>query len=476
MFKKNFLEQLRNGNALSPGQLLFLTVQLSIPAIMAQISSIVMQYIDASMLGHLGSDEAASIGLVTSSTWLLGGMCSAAGVGFTIQVAHCIGAKKEKKARGILRQGLIVTFAFSCILLLAGVLVHKSLPVWLGGENAINRDASRYFLIYCLFLPVVQLNYIAGGMLQCSGNMKIPSLLHIMMCILDVLFNAVLIFPAGSVEILDRRVLVPGAGMGVAGAALGTALAELVTAALMLYFLLVRSPMLHLRKGEPLKFSGEQLRRAVRMSVPVGFEQVVMCGAQIMSTRIVSPLGMAAIAANSFSITAESLCYMPGYGISSAAVTLIGQSIGAKRYDVMKKLAWLTVGFGMAVMAGTGILLYLFAPWMIGLLSPDRAIRQLGVKVLRIEAFAEPMYAASIVASGVFRGAGDTLVPSCMNFFSMWAVRLPLAAFLSVRMGLAGVWLAMCIELCVRGILFLLRLCGKRWQRFIADDVRDGAA
>ena len=184
-----------------------------------------------------------------------------------------------------------------------------------------------------------------------------------------------------------------------------------------------------------------------------------------MSTRIVSPLGMAAVAANSFSVTAESLCYMPGYGISSAAVTLIGQSIGARRYDVMKKLAWLTVGFGMIMMACTGILLYIFAPWMIGLLSPDPVIQELGTKVLRIEAFAEPMYAASIVASGVFRGAGDTLVPSCMNFFSMWFVRLPLAAFLSMKMGLAGVWIAMCIELCIRGILFLIRLCGKRWYR-----------
>ena len=470
MLKKNFLGQLRDGKELSVWQLLFLTVQLSIPAVMAQISSIVMQYIDASMLGHLGSHESASVGLMTSSTWLLGGLCSAVSVGFTIQVAQFIGAKEEKKARNIMRQGFLVAFGFSCLILLGGVLVCRDLHVWLGGEDSINRDASWYFLVYCLFLPIVQLNYIAGGMLQCSGNMRIPSLLHILMCVLDVVFNSVLIFSPRKIIMGNFTVTVPGAGLGVTGAALGTALAELVTVIFMMYFLLVRSPMLHLRRGENLKFSKKQLFTAVRISVPIGFEQIVMCGAQIMSTRIVSPLGMAAVAANAFSVTAESLCYMPGYGISTAAVTLIGQSIGARRYDVMKRLAWLTVGFGMAVMAGTGVLLYLFAPWMIGVLSPDPVIRQLGTKVLRIEAFAEPMYAASIVASGVFKGAGDTLVPSCMNFFSMWAVRLPLAAFLSRSMGLAGVWIAMCIELCVRGILFLIRLCGKRWQRFgVAD-------
>lgn len=465
MKKKNFLEQLRNGQALSVSQLLQLTIQLSVPAILAQISSIMMQYIDASMLGHLGSHESASVGLMASSTWLLGGLCSAVSVGFTVQVAHFIGAKEERNARNVMRQGLVMALAFAFVLMSAGVLMHQRLPFWLGGENAICKDASWYFLIYCLSLPVVQLNYVAGGMLQCSGNMRIPSLLHIFMCVLDVLFNMVLIFPSRSVTVFHMTFVVPGAGMGVAGAALGTAIAELVVTVGMLYFLLVRSPMLHLRKGESLKFSKKQLLSAVRISVPVGFEQIVMCGAQIVSTRIVSPLGTAAVAANSLSVTAESLCYMPGYGISTAAVTLIGQSIGAGRRELTRKLGWLTVGLGMTVMAGMGVLLYAFAPWMIGMLSPDATIRAMGTEVLRIEAFAEPMYAASIVASGVFRGAGDTLIPSAMNFFSMWAVRLPLAAVLAKHMGLAGVWIAMCIELCVRGVLFLVRLCGKRWCR-----------
>lgn len=456
---------MRSGQELTLWQLVVLTVQLSVPAIMAQLSSIVMQYIDASMVGHLGSGEAASIGLMSSSTWMMGGLCSALSVGFTIQVAHFIGAKEEEKARGIVRQGLAAAIIFSGILLLTGVLMHQRLPMWLGGEAGIRKNASVYFLIYCLSLPVLQMNITAGGMLQCSGNMKIPSMLHILMCVLDVLFNSVLIFEARTITVFGNEIAVPGAGLGVMGAALGTSLAELVSVVFMLYFLLVRSPALHLRKEERLLFSKDQLRKAFRLSLPVGFEQVVMCGAQIMSTKIVSPLGMAAIAANSFSVTAESLCYMPGHGIGMAATTLIGQSMGAKREDVTKKLGWLTVGLGVLVMTGTGILLYLFAPWMIGILSPDAEIRRMGTEVLRIEAFAEPMYAASIVASGVFRGAGDTLIPSCMNFFSMWVIRLPLAAFLSKRYGLAGVWIAMCVELCVRGILFLIRLCGKKWRK-----------
>ena len=120
-------------------------------------------------------------------------------------------------------------------------------------------------------------------------------------------------------------------------------------------------------------------------------------------------------------------------------------------------------------MAASGALMYLLAPQMIGVLSADAQIRALGTQILRIEAFAEPLYAASIVASGVFRGAGDTVVPSVLSLVSMWGVRIPLAAFLAPRFGLPGVWCAMCVELCVRGLLFTLlletRFCRRMQKR-----------
>ena len=117
-----------------------------------------------------------------------------------------------------------------------------------------------------------------------------------------------------------------------------------------------------------------------------------------------------------------------------------------------------TVGLGMIVMGISGALMYVFAPAMIGILSPDEQIRSLGTKILRIEAFAEPFYGASIVAAGVFRGAGETMMSSVLNLMSVWVVRIPLAALLGSRYGLVGAWIAMATELCVRGILFLIRM------------------
>lgn len=457
---QTYLARLRSGQALSLREQALMILQLSLPAMLAQVSSIVMQYIDASMVGRLGTRDSAAIGLVASSTWLLGGLCSSGVVGFSVQVAQEIGAGEEKAARAILKHGFLFTLALSCTLAALGAGVSGALPAWLGGEEAIRANTTAYFLIFSLALPLSQVNNLSGALLQASGNMRLPSLLHVMMCCLDVVFNLFLIFPGRQLG----PIYLPGAGLGVTGAALGTALAQAVTGVVMTAMLLFRSPALHLRRGEKFAYRPVYIKRGFRIALPVAAENFILAGAQILSTRIVAPLGTVAIAANSFGITAESLCYMPGYGIGNAATTLIGQSTGAQRDDLTRHLGYLCTGLGVAVMTITGVLMFIFAPYMIAILSPDPAVIALGTTILRIEAFAEPLYGASIVASGVFRGTGDTLVPSCLNFGSMWLVRLPLSALLAGRYGLVGVWVAMCIELCVRGILFLWRLKGKRWQ------------
>ncbi|MBR3643176.1 MAG: MATE family efflux transporter [Parasporobacterium sp.] len=439
-----------------------LIASLSLPAIVAQITSVIMQYIDASMVGQLGAQNSAAIGLISTTTWLIGGLCGAVTAGFTVQVAHRIGAGEEREARGIMRHGLLFAFGFSCFLCALCLSISEWLPRFLGGEEAILGRAAAYFRIYALGLLAMQMVNTAGGMLQSSGNMRVPSTVNILQCCLNVFFNALFIFESGERTLMGITFSMPGAGLGVKGAALGTAVSQAVCALIMLSYLLFRSAPLHLRRGERDPFSGQELRTVLRIALPVGGENAIMGFAYVMSTRIVSPLGSVALAANSFSVTAESLCYMPGFGISAAAVTLVGQSIGAGRTDLTKRLGWLCTFIGMAVMAVIGMLMYLFSPQMIGMLSPDPEIRALGTQVLRIEAFAEPMFAASIIASGVFRGAGNTLIPSLINLFSMWAVRLTLAALLAPRLGLRGVWLAMCIELCVRGALYLVILAKKK--------------
>lgn len=445
-----------------------LAAKLSWPAMMAQLSSIIMQYIDTAMVGQLGANASASIGLMASSLWLFWGVCSAATVGFSVQVAHRVGATDYKGARMVLRQAIGASVIVGVVVALIGASVAFPLPGWLGGGKEVVREASLYFLVFVCGLPILILNYLGCGILRASGNMKVPGGLNVMMCVLDVVFNFLLIFPTREIALGGLHFTMHGAGLGVLGAALGTVSAEVVTSSLVMWYLCFRQDGMKIfGTGEHGSFrpSGPIIHNAVRISSPVALEHAVISGAQIVITLIVAPLGKIAIAANAFAVTAESLCYMPGFGIGDAATTLVGQSYGARRFDLVRRLGYVTVGMGMAVMTIMGIILYVTAPYVMGMLSPVREICDLGTEVLRIEAWAEPMYAASIVAYGAMVGVGDTVIPAAMNFVSIWIVRLPIAAILAQSIGLKGVWLAMCIELTFRGVIFLVRLVRGSWLR-----------
>ena len=438
------LSYIREGRTMTQRERLWLIISLSIPSILAQVSATVMFFIDASMVGHLGAKASAAIGLVETTGWLMGGLASAANMGFSVQVAHFIGANDFEAARRVLRQSLICCLIWAFIISLTSIIISPFLPYWLGGTEDIAHDASLYFAIFGFCGIFFQMEGLAGSMLKCSGNMKIPSFLNIGMCVMDVCFNYLFIY------ILD---------MGVMGAAIGTGVAMLITAALMLYFLLVRSKMLSLT-GRPGSFKpkSDTVRTAFKIGAPMGLQHLLMGGAYVVSTVIVAPLGTIAIAAHSLAITVESLCYMPGYGIAEAATTLVGQGIGAGQHLLTRSFARMSVGLGMAVMTVMGFLMWLFAPELMSLMSPVEEVIAQGTQVLRIEAWAEPMLAAAIVCNGVFIGAGDTMIPAIMSLASMWAVRLTLAATLAPKYGLKGVWTAMAIELCFRGSIFLTRL------------------
>lgn len=450
--KDELLSMVRQGaRMMTLREKLRLIVLLSMPAMIAQISSVAMQIIDAAMLGHLGTEESASVGLVSTTIWLLGGLCSACAAGFSVQVAHKVGANDHAGARNVVRQGLVSGLVFSVALAAIGMSIAPFLPHWLGASEDICGGASEYLTIVAGALPILLLNNLAAGSLRCSGNIKLPSMLGVMMCTLDVMFNYLFIFVFN---------------MGTAGAAWGTFVAYLITMVCMVSSLVWKDKVLRFTLDErgqyrPTKMT---LRKALVIGSPISLERGVMCGAQIAISGIIAPLGSVAIAANTFGINIESLCYMPGYGVGEAATTLVGQSLGAKRSDLMRSFAWISMALGMLTMSLMGVVMWVFAPEMMGLVSEDGAVIELGAEVLRIEAWAEPMFAASIVAYSIFVGAGKTLVPSIMNLGSIWIVRLTLALVLAPSMGLKGVWIAMCVELCWRGAAFIYKLSRKGWS------------
>ncbi|MBR0542960.1 MAG: MATE family efflux transporter, partial [Bacteroidaceae bacterium] len=388
--KDQLLSLIREGGKLDALAQIKLTALLSFPSMMAQLVHIMMQYIDAAMVGSLGAQASASIGLVSTTIWLFGSLCSAASVGFYVQVAHKIGAGDFVGARQVLRESFLSCILFSFLLCGIGVGISNHLPHWLGGGDDICGDASTYFMYFSLCLPFSMLNSLCSGMLRCSGNIHTPSILNVLMCLLDVLFNWLLIFPTCTLF----GITFPGADLGVTGAVLGTALAYIICSLLMCYFTVVRSKELSLRQDCGTFIPQlRTLREGLHIAAPIAVEHIVLCGAQIVSTVIVAPLGTIAIAANSFGITVEALCYMPGYGMSDAATTLVGQSLGAGRRYLARSFGRITLGMGIAFMTLMAVVMYTASPALLSIMTPDVAVQQLTVEILRIEAFAEPMFA-----------------------------------------------------------------------------------
>ena len=239
--------------------------RLSLPAILTQITTIVMQYIDSAMVGALGANASAAIGLVASSTWLMNGVTYAVSAGFSVQVAHHIGAQKDEQARNVVRHGLISALILSGFLCLFGALISEALPVWLGGEAAIQKDAAAYFLVFALALPFSQLSNLCSSCLQCCGDMITPSILNSAMCLLDVVFNAIFI-----------------PRYGVLGAGIGTGLACVVISLIMVWRCCVTNKKLSLFRKERGVFQWEILQKAFQIGAPVAVQEIAMSGAMVV--------------------------------------------------------------------------------------------------------------------------------------------------------------------------------------------------
>ena len=434
------LEQLsarmRQGEDIPLSDTARIALALSIPSILEQLVVTAMEYIDAAMVGHIGAEATAAIGIVSSSTWLLHGILVGLYTAFSIQIAQYLGADRQQDARGVLRQSMLFNLILGLGAAAFGVGISRFLPGWLGADISLQASSSAYFAIWSAALPFTMAMGMYTAMLRATGDALTPSLISVLVCLLDVVFNFFLINPTRQLVLFGQSVTVWGAGLEVPGAALGTALSTTIGGLLALGVLLLRDGQLCIRKPGSWRITSACLRNLWRVGTPLAAERAALSSAQVLLVRIVSGLGTVAIAANSLGVSAEGLCYMAGYGIQDASI-------------------------GIMALSGAG--LWLFAPALMGIFTADAAVIALGAQVLRIEAFAEPMFGASIVASGAMQGAGDSTGCFVLNLFSMWGVRLTLAFLLAPRLGLVGVWAAMCIELCIRGALFLIRLARGKW-------------
>ena len=438
--------------------------RLALPAILEQILTTMVNYVDTAMVGSLGAGATAAVGINSPVIWLLNGAMQGVGVGYSVLVAHAIGARDEGRARHTIVQSVTAILACGLVLLALMLALSGLIPRWLGAEPDVLPQAAAYLRIYSLSLPFGASLAIMGAIVRCMGNARLPLLLNTAANLTNMALNFLLIYPTRTIG----GVRVWGAGLGVAGAAAATAVSIIVAGGCMLLSMFLRRDGFRLSPREEWRPDPDLVRRAARLGLPYIAERFAINFGQIATTWIIGTVGTVAMAANHIAVTAEGLCYLPAYGISYAATTLVGQSVGAGDTEGARKYGSLSGWCGFLLCAATGGLLFLFAPQLASIFNDDPAVVAEAAQVLRIVAPAEPFFAAFIVMAGALRGAGDTKFPMFLCLGCMWGVRVVLSPILvfGLGVGLAGVWTAMAADLVFRGTGCVLRWKSGRWTKY----------
>lgn len=440
---------------------------LAWPAIIEQILGTMVSYADTAMVGVLGPAATAAVAINAASIWLANSILSGIGVGYSVQVANAVGAGDHQRARAAIRQGILACGAAGVLLFALFQILAPYIPVWLGGQPEVVPQAVRYLRFYACSFPVGAAIYILSAMLRCTGDTKTPLFLNTLANVLNIVFNFFLIYETRPAVLMGVAFIIPGAGLGVSGAAGASAVAITISGILMLRTMFRPTRPLAISLGESFRPDRDIIGCAARLGLPYIAERMTVNLGQIAMTGVVAALGTVALAANHIATTAEGLCYLPAYGISFAATALVGQSVGAKNKEDARIYGTLAAKAGFLLCLGTGAALFLLAEPLASLFSPDPAVIAQAALVLRIVSVSEPLFAVFIVLSGALRGAHDVRFPMFLCLGCMWGVRVMLAPILVFvfHVDLAGVWIAMAADLMLRGLLCIWRWNSGKWVK-----------
>ena len=428
---------------------------LAWPTIIEQVMQTAVQYIDTAMVGALGTQATAAVGATGTVGWMVVSTFFALGIGFLSIIARACGAGDREGARQAAAQAVLVVLVVGLVSTLMPLCLSQKIPVWMQVDESIQKLAGTYFLI--VYLPMLPraATIIFGTVLRAAGDTKTPMKVGVWVNIINVVLNFLLIYPTRPLTLLGFTFTMPGAGMSVLGAAAASAIA-FVVGGVYITVVLWRHPMIS-PKGQRFRPDWTILRPTFRVAIPNMFQRFGTSLGYVAFAAMINALGEVATAAHTVANTVESLFYIPGYGMQTAAATLAGNAYGARDGRRMKNLARMFIPIEIALMIVSGGLLFILAPALVDIFSDDAAVIALGVTVLRMVAVSEPFYGFSIIVEGMMQGVGKTKQPFVFNVAGMWLVRIVgtwiCTTFLG--MGLVSAWACMIAHNLLLFVLFL---------------------
>ena len=437
---------------------------LAWPTMLEQLMQTAVQYIDTAMVGSLGTQATAAVGATSTVGWLIGSTISATSVGFLSFIARACGAGDREGARRSVSQAVLATLVLGVIFTILPLALSGLVPVWMQVDSSIHDLASQYFfIIYMPMLPRTA-SIIFGTVLRAAGDTKTPMKAGIAVNVINVVLNCLLIYPTRRLSLLGFEFTMPGADMGVIGAAVASALAFTV-GGILITVAMWKHPLVSPR-GQKLRPDPTILKPCMKVAFPNMLQRFGTSLGYVAFASMINSLGDVSTAAHTIANTVESLFYIPGYGMQTAAATLAGNAYGARDRQRMKDLASMFIPIEIILMIFSGGMLFIFAEPLMGLFSTSTAVIALGTTVLRMVAVSEPFYGFSIIIEGMMQGVGRTKAPFVYNIIGMWAVRI-IGTFLCTQLlgfGLISAWACMIAHNLLICILFMISYVRGSWN------------
>ena len=442
-------------------------VKLSWPSILEQFLISLSTLADTAMVGSIGAAATAAVAVNISSVWLINGFITALSAGCSYLVSHAVGSKEFHRAQSITYQSISCSLFLGLFLFLGVQLVCRPLPIWLGAAPDVVPLAQSYMRIIGFGLIPQSVAVVLSSVFRSSGDTRTPLAANLTANMGNIIGNFLLIYPSRRIQFGTVSFPMWGAGLGVTGAAISTASSQYLLLLILLFFLTLKPSPVQISLFKPrYRVRPFMLRHLKRISVPVLMERLTLTSGQIALTAMISGLGTIPLAAHYLTNQAEGILYLPAYGFSYTATALIGQSLGAGRKDLADRFARSICLLGAAVIVLACIPVAALSGPIVGLFSNDPDVIALGTQTLFVAAATELFFSFFVIASGIFRGAGDVRFSLLVSIIGMWGLRIGLVylATRPLQMGVVGVWIAIAIDCLIRTILCIGRLKSGRWK------------